>query len=49
MLLLWNDATELVDKLARIAGRTGWGAELEGARATLGDQVGVRWSCGHRP
>ncbi len=48
VLSLRNDATELVDKPARIAGRTGWEAELNGTRATLADQEGGRRSCGHR-
>jgi hypothetical protein len=34
---LWNNTTELADKLARIVGSLGWGAELDGARATLLD------------
>jgi hypothetical protein len=40
VLSLRNNATELADKLARIVGRPGWGAELNGARAMLADQEG---------
>ncbi len=48
VLSLRNDTMELVDELAMIAGRPGWGAELEGTRATLADREAARWSCGHR-
>jgi hypothetical protein len=37
VLSLQNNATELEDKLSRIAGRPGWGAELDGTRAMLAD------------
>ncbi len=48
VLSLQDNAAELADNPARIAGRSGWGAELNNARATLADQEGGRWSCGHR-
>jgi hypothetical protein len=46
MLLLQKNAMELADKLARVVGRPGWGAQWRKGNAE-GSQEGARWSCGH--